>query len=319
MPRTPDVYVYPYFAHPTFYINQLSTLARWLATRPRPRPIRLFFSGTVEKELYNGVAQLFGILPRSPIIEHVLDELEHPKNRNLKPKTKIIITDDITDDLTKHQLSPKEFLGSLALSDFCLCPPGIVIPHCHNMVEAMSVGSIPITNYHNYMRPPLAHGINCLAFNSLEELSAIIESLCTIQDSDIERMRSSVSSYYLNFLDPKSAGENFLSKIGKISTLVINDEYPFRYWHELSDGLLPSGAICQPGSSESYRRILVTGGSGGSGLSLRSDDLDSVVELYTADDLRQLVVAAQTMPTLLRGLRELEDHSECGLVREATP
>ena len=69
----------------------------------------------------------------------------------------------------------------------------------------------------------------------------------------------------------------------------------------------------------SYRRILVTGGSGGSGLSLRSDDLDSVVELYTADDLRQLVVAAQTMPTLLRGLRELEDHSECGLVREATP
>jgi len=71
--------------------------------------------------------------------------------------------------------------------------------------------------------------------------------------------------------------------------------------------------------TKSYRRILVTGGSGGSGLSLRSDDLDSVVELYTADDFRQLVVAAQTMPTPLRGLRELEDHSECGLVREATP
>jgi hypothetical protein len=69
----------------------------------------------------------------------------------------------------------------------------------------------------------------------------------------------------------------------------------------------------------SYRRILVTGGSGGSSLSLRSDDLDSVVELYTANDFRQLVVAAQTMPTLLGGLRELEDHSECGLVREATP
>ena len=63
----------------------------------------------------------------------------------------------------------------------------------------------------------------------------------------------------------------------------------------------------------------MTGRSGGSGLSLRSDDLDSVVELYTADDFRQLVVATQTMPTLLRRLRELEDHSECGLVREATP
>ena len=75
---------------------------------------------------------------------------------------------------------------------------------------------------------------------------------------------------------------------------------------ELHDG------DCEP--PQSYRRILVTGGSGGSGLSLRSDDLDSVVELYTADDFRQLVVAAQTMPTFLRGLRELEDHGECCLV-----
>ena len=64
----------------------------------------------------------------------------------------------------------------------------------------------------------------------------------------------------------------------------------------------------------SYRRILVTSGSGGSGLSLRSDDLDSVVELYTQDDFRQLVVTTETMPTFLCGLRELEDHSERGLV-----
>ena len=83
--------------------------------------------------------------------------------------------------------------------------------------------------------------------------------------------------------------------------------------------LLPENYSPKRVQAKSYRQILVTGGSGGSGLSLRSDDLDSVVELYTADDLRQLVVAAQTMPTLLRGLRELEDHSECGLVREATP
>ena len=60
-------------------------------------------------------------------------------------------------------------------------------------------------------------------------------------------------------------------------------------------------------------------GSGGSGLSLQSDYLDSVIELYTADDFRQLVVTAQTMPTLFGGLRELEDHGECGFVREATP
>ena len=55
-------------------------------------------------------------------------------------------------------------------------------------------------------------------------------------------------------------------------------------------------------------------GSGGSGLSLRSDDLDSVVELYTDDNFRQLVVTAETIPTFLGGLCELEDHGESGLV-----
>jgi hypothetical protein len=63
----------------------------------------------------------------------------------------------------------------------------------------------------------------------------------------------------------------------------------------------------------------VTTGSGGSGVSLRSDDLDSVVELYTEDDFRQLVVAAEAMPTFLGGLCELEDHGESGLVRKTSP
>src|SRR6266704_372529 len=59
-------------------------------------------------------------------------------------------------------------------------------------------------------------------------------------------------------------------------------------------------------------------GSGGSGLSLRSDDLDSVGELYTEDEFRQLVVTIETTPAFLGGLGELEDHGERGLVREAS-
>ena len=63
----------------------------------------------------------------------------------------------------------------------------------------------------------------------------------------------------------------------------------------------------------SYRRILVTTGVRRRS-SLRSNDLDSVVELYTEDDFRHLVVTAKTMPTLLGGLWE---PGESGLVREA--
>jgi hypothetical protein len=63
----------------------------------------------------------------------------------------------------------------------------------------------------------------------------------------------------------------------------------------------------------SYRRILVTSGVRRRSI-LRSKDLDSVIELYTEDDFRHLVVSAKTMPTLLGGLCEL---GESGLVREA--
>jgi len=68
----------------------------------------------------------------------------------------------------------------------------------------------------------------------------------------------------------------------------------------------------------SYRRILVTEGSGGSGLSFRSDDLDSVGELYPEDDFGQLVVPVEAPPMFLGGLGELEYHSERSLVRKAS-
>ncbi len=54
-------------------------------------------------------------------------------------------------------------------------------------------------------------------------------------------------------------------------------------------------------------------------MSLRFDDLYSVVELYAEDDFRQLVVAAQTIPTFFRGLGEFVDHGESGLVRKTSP
>src|SRR5215207_2795726 len=49
-----------------------------------------------------------------------------------------------------------------------------------------------------------------------------------------------------------------------------------------------------------------------------SDDLDSVGELYSEDNFRQLVVTVEAAPAFLGGLGELEDHGECGLVGETS-
>jgi hypothetical protein len=69
----------------------------------------------------------------------------------------------------------------------------------------------------------------------------------------------------------------------------------------------------------SYRQMLVTEGIRRQRLvSLRSDDLDTVGELYTEYDFRQLAVAVEPPPTFLGSLGELEDHGERGLVRETS-
>ena len=53
-------------------------------------------------------------------------------------------------------------------------------------------------------------------------------------------------------------------------------------------------------------------------MNLRSDNLDSVGELYTEDNFRQLVVAIEATPAFLGALGELEDHGERSLVRETS-
>lgn len=49
-------------------------------------------------------------------------------------------------------------------------------------------------------------------------------------------------------------------------------------------------------------------------MSLQSNNLESVVELYTENYFPQLVMAAQTVPAFLGSLCELVDHGESGLV-----
>ncbi|MGY3294339.1 hypothetical protein ACVWWP_007406 [Bradyrhizobium sp. LM3.6] len=60
-------------------------------------------------------------------------------------------------------------------------------------------------------------------------------------------------------------------------------------------------------------------GGGGYGLTVGrlGDDLDPVVECHTENEFWQLVVAIETTPAFMRGLKQFEDHRECRLLGEA--
>ena len=221
-PRGPDLFVLPYFAHPDFYQQGMADVARRLAGRAGPRAVTLFFSGTVDGEHYAAAAR-FAILTRPPIIEHLEQRLAAAALAGLKARTELFTIHDVSPQ-ARHRFTLPEFLARLAGADFCLCPPGCGMPHSHNLIEAMAVGTIPITNYAQFMSPPLRHGVDCLAFETLDELDRVLELLATIDQATVTRMRQGVMDYYARYLAPPAAGERLLAALPASARIAVNDE-----------------------------------------------------------------------------------------------
>lgn len=218
----PNVFDLPYFAHPSFYQQDLGPLARRLRGRPGPRAVRLFFSGAVDDVHYAAAAR-FGILTRPEIMSHLERRLQEPAHAGLRSRTQVFRSAGAGAE-AKPQFTLAEFLARLADADFCLCPPGCGMPHSHNIVEAMAVGAIPVTNYAQFMSPPLRHGIDCLAFETLADFDDVLNTIAELDEAAIARMRESVADYYDHYLAPQAVGQRFLDAIDTTERLAVNDE-----------------------------------------------------------------------------------------------
>jgi glycosyltransferase involved in cell wall biosynthesis len=223
----------PYFGHPEFYRTGLYNLVRGM--RNRERNVRIFFAGTLSDAAYSEKFQ-FPILDRDQVLGHVMAKFEWAIKTEISENGSrpicIVSTGDLRDSVDKHKLPMRDYLDAMSRSDFFICPPGVRMPHSHNLIEAMSVGTIPITNYDSYMRPTLTPGDNCLAFSTVEELEIAINRALRMSAREIQRMRESVISYYEEHIEPASFGKKLMEQSASISELVVNDE---------------SGSICPAG------------------------------------------------------------------------
>src|SRR5205823_2507023 len=79
----------------------------------------------------------------------------------------LVTVDDRSLRISKHVLQGLDYLRFIGACDFFLAPPGCAMPLSHNLIEAMSLGAIPILNYGDYLDPPLRDGVDCLAFSTI--------------------------------------------------------------------------------------------------------------------------------------------------------
>jgi hypothetical protein len=220
--------IMPYPVHPVHAGPDLPQ--RLAADRARTKRMRVFFSGDREGYVNNRIRYPKPKLPRQEVIDAALRGMG---DRAVLVRGVRALADLCSDgyvdrclvmDQHHARIDETQWLATLATADFFLCPPGYVMPMCHNTVEAMAVGAIPIINYPEWFDPHLAHLETCIAFDDRADLIDKLDLVLRMEDARIARMRRQVVDYYDRHLAP----ETFVRKLEashrrRIVVLMITD------------------------------------------------------------------------------------------------
>jgi len=224
-----DPIIMPYPLHPAQTGPDLSSHLE--EYRRRQRTMRIFFSGDTDGYVKNRIHYPADKLPRLDVINAILECLSDKVTRvkdeaslACLPAADRYVNEFVLVESGSVRIDAKNWLSMLACSDFFLCPPGYVMPMCHNSVEALAVGAIPIINYPEWFDPSLEHLKNCVVFGDRRDLIDKLDSVLKMGDEQIAAMRQGAIDYYENFLTPSSFTRRVEStKQQKAIVLMITD------------------------------------------------------------------------------------------------
>lgn len=203
--RSDDEMAFPVFVHPQITTKVSLPFAYDVES---PRPARIFFGGNTEPGKYDKdvIGRTYGMLSRRDMLAEAVatvgpESVHHPKDAAewlASPEFHPFVLCE-----TQHcKIPPERWLEALSKADFFLACPGVGMPLCHNLIEALAAGCIPLLQYAAYLPPPLEHGVNCLAFNDAAELRKTIEAVLVMNAEEILNLRANVRAYHDEFLAP---------------------------------------------------------------------------------------------------------------------
>lgn len=184
----------PYFKHPSFC---------WPKDQPGVSVVQsrlgwVFFAGNVNPDLYdragfetkyripNRYAVYQYIRQRTDVLEDVFFDVKNENHRN-----RLFIH-----TLQRSSLEGERYPQYLSAFRFMICAPGVSMPLCHNVVEAMAYGCIPIFSYPEWLPDGLEHRRNCMIFRSLSELTEVLDEIRHYDDQKCQQLRNALLTYY---------------------------------------------------------------------------------------------------------------------------
>jgi len=244
----------PYPMHPLLYGADLES--RMEACRQQKRTMRIFFSGDTDGYRKNRIHYPTTKLTRSETVDAIMEKMGDQlvcvndavtHNRLLEGDytRKFVIADN-----SQFRIEAGNWLESLAKSDFFLCPPGYVMPMCHNVIEAMSVGTIPIINYPEWLNPGLTDMVNCVEFDDKIDLVRKINHVLNLEQEQVNTMKANVIEYYRKHLDPVAFVDKLEMKSDNaVTMLMITDAYVANNASKLNrNSIIINGTPRHPGA-----------------------------------------------------------------------
>jgi hypothetical protein len=190
--------------------------------------IRLSFAGNVNPAKYSSplLARLFAKLSRVEVVNTVIqaypDKVILPHTRGEWQAVKsaeILMAID-----PRAYLDGQEFMEMLGQSDFYLSPPGVTMPLCHNVVEAMFMGAVPVLQYPEFFDPPLQDNVNCIVFRDRADLIRRVAEILQMAPVQVAELRRQAMQYYDRHLAPESVVGKIMERGDKLRAIYLLSE-----------------------------------------------------------------------------------------------
>lgn len=200
-PSAPGEVIMPFRVYPGLY-GDLEAVGK--IDLEKPRAWRIFFAGTATLRYGRPILEKeFGKMSRLAILDTAREKLKESELQILNSeKEKTAEGPRFVMAGPTYRIPQKQWLATLAKSDFFLACPGGAMPICHNLVETMAVGAVPILEYPEYLEPKLKDGVNCLAFSGAEDLIKTMRRALQMKAQEIARLRTGAVEYYRKYLAP---------------------------------------------------------------------------------------------------------------------
>ncbi|RAW02646.1 hypothetical protein [Pseudochryseolinea flava] len=211
----------------SFYVDPIFQYAKEYQQND-VRNLKVFFAGRFVRDGYNRseLKDYFNMYSR---LEQLALVKKNFTGMVITPTTLDVLEEQRSDivivDRDIVNVPPHRLYKALSKAEFFLSFAGVVMPLCHNVVEAMAFGSIPIIQNPLQYHPALVDGENCLAFSNEHTLVAKLQEALTMPPSAVAEMRKNVIAYYNKYLAPQQSIANVMAAKGHCDTLVIVGEY----------------------------------------------------------------------------------------------